>query len=75
VASTGGAAGDTVPAGAGLKVPPGDRDALGRALRRVITDRGLRESLSDAAWAAGQRLPRWGETAATVARVLREAAA
>lgn len=75
VASTGGAAGDTVPEGAGFKVPPGDAEALRRALHRLITDHELRKSLSDAAWAAGQRLPRWGQTAATVARVMREAAA
>jgi glycosyltransferase involved in cell wall biosynthesis len=73
VASTGGAAGETVPDAAALKVPPGDVLALREALRRAIADPALRRRLSDAAWAAGQALPRWTDTAATVARVLRDA--
>lgn len=74
IASTGGASAETVPEGAGLKVPPGDADALRRALQALITDGGLRRILSDASWAAGQNLPRWSETAATVSRVLKAAA-
>jgi glycosyltransferase involved in cell wall biosynthesis len=72
VASTGGAAAETVADGAGLKVPPNDVDALRDALRRLITQPHLRRDLSKGSWAAGQRLPCWGKTAATVARVLRE---
>ena len=74
VASTGGAAAATVPDGAGLKVPPGDVAALRDALRRVIADAPLRQRLADASWAAGQGLPRWSDTAARVAAVLREVA-
>jgi glycosyltransferase involved in cell wall biosynthesis len=70
IASTGGAAGETVPDGAGLKVHPGDVAALHQALRSVIADAPLRQSLADASWAAGQRLPRWRDTAARVAGVL-----
>ena len=72
VASTGGAAAETAADGAGLKVPPNDVDALRDALRRLITQPHLRRDLSKGSWAAGQRLPCWGKTAATVARVLRE---
>lgn len=74
VASTGGAAGDTVPDTAGLKVPPGDAAALREALRRMIADSVLRQAYAEGSWTAGQALPRWRDTAARVARVLREAA-
>ena len=75
VCTTGGAAAQTVPDGAGIKLPPGDADALAAALRTVLTDPARRRVLADAAYAAGQRLPAWRDTAAVIARVLTEAAA
>jgi glycosyltransferase involved in cell wall biosynthesis len=74
VASTGGAAAETVPDGAAFKVPPGDVPALRDALRDMIADPDLRRARSDAAWSAGQALPRWSGTAAKVAAALRETA-
>jgi glycosyltransferase involved in cell wall biosynthesis len=74
VASSGGAAAETVPDGAGLKVPPGDVPALRDALRAMIGGPEFRRRCADASWAAGRRLPRWADTAARVAAVLREAA-
>jgi glycosyltransferase involved in cell wall biosynthesis len=74
IASTGGAAVETVPDAAALKVPPGNAPALAGALRRAITDPDLRARLAEAAWAAGQELPRWPETASRIAGVLREVA-
>jgi glycosyltransferase involved in cell wall biosynthesis len=71
VASTGGAAADTVPDGAALKVPPGDAGALAAALRRVMEDPALRAALAERAHAAGQALPRWSDAAARVADALR----
>ncbi len=71
VASTGGAAAETVPDGAGLKVPPGDVAALRRALRHVLSDQALRRSLAEAAFDAGRNLPGWDETAARILSVLR----
>ena len=74
VTTTGGAAAETVPDGAALKVPPGDVEALSAALRRALSDAGLRRKLADAAWAAGQKLPRWEDTARIVAGVIRDVA-
>ncbi len=73
VTTTGGAAAETVPDSAALKVPPGDVAALQRALRRIMDDAALRRDLAEAAWAAGQSLPRWSDTAATIANVIKEA--
>ena len=71
VASTGGAADETMPDEVGLKVPPGDVGALAAALRAMTGDPALRKSYAEAAWAAGQKLPRWSDTAAKVAAVLK----
>jgi glycosyltransferase involved in cell wall biosynthesis len=75
VASTGGAAIETVPASAGLKVPPGDVAALRDALSRMIADRSARDAFAEGSWAAGQALPRWTDTAARVADTLKAVAA
>lgn len=75
VATTGGAAAETVPDGAALKVPPGDVEALTAALRRAITDVELRRTLGDAAWAAGQKLPGWEDAARTIAAAIGDAKA
>jgi glycosyltransferase involved in cell wall biosynthesis len=74
VASTGGAAAETVPEGVGAKVPPGDAGALREALRRMIADPAFRRACAEQSWAAGQGLPRWSDTAAHVAEALRAAA-
>jgi glycosyltransferase involved in cell wall biosynthesis len=74
VTTTGGAAAETVPDRAALKVPPGDTGALARALKRALQSASLRKRLSDASWAAGQRLPRWEDTAQIVAGAIRDVA-
>ncbi len=74
VTTTGGAAAETVPAGAGLGVPAGDATALSVALGRCLDDAGLRRDLAAAAYAAGRALPSWEVTARIVATSVREAA-
>lgn len=75
VCTTGGAAAETVPNEAAIKVPPGEVVPLRDALRRVISDDNLRRQLADAAWAAAQRLTRWETTAHRIANIIREVAA
>lgn len=59
----GGAIADVVPRDACVLAPPGDHNSLSRALRRVIFDPALRAQMADAAWEAGQALPRWADRA------------
>lgn len=73
VATTGGAAAETVPAGAGIAVPPGDAPALAAALRALIADPARRAAAAVASWEAGRRLPDWPDTAACIAAALRTA--
>jgi glycosyltransferase involved in cell wall biosynthesis len=62
-----GAADETVPDAAALKVAPGDVAALAEALRRVVAEPDLRSRLASTAREAGRSLPRWRDTAAAVA--------
>lgn len=68
--TAGGAVADLVPVEAGVVSPPGDVASFGRALRRVIFDATLRAEMAEAAWAAGQKLPRWEDRAAAFAAEL-----
>src|SRR5690606_38146453 len=54
VTTTGGAAAETVPDHAALKVAPGQAVELQRALLKLMTDGALRQQLAEAAWLAGQ---------------------
>jgi glycosyltransferase involved in cell wall biosynthesis len=74
VCTSGGAAAETVPDGAAIKVPPGDERALSLAIERLLDDRELRQRMAQAAWLAGQKLPRWEDTARIVAEVIAEVA-
>jgi len=75
VCTTGGAAAETAPDAAAIKVPPGDQHALTAAIRRLLDEPATRRSLADASWAAGRKLPRWEDTARTIAGVIKELAA
>ncbi|KAA2212794.1 glycosyltransferase family 4 protein [Teichococcus oryzae] len=73
--TAGGAIADLVPLQAGVISPPGDVASLSRAMRRPIYDTRLRAEMADAAWAAGQKLPRWNDRAgAFIAEIERASA-
>lgn len=65
-----GAIPQTVPAGAGVLVPPGDPMALAAALARLFDDPAWRATLALGARAVRQRLPDWPVAVARFARVL-----
>jgi glycosyltransferase involved in cell wall biosynthesis len=72
--TAGGAIAELVPEEAGVVCAPGDHTALSKALRRLIFDTELRAEMAEAAWAAGQRLPRWEDRATAFATELLAAA-
>ncbi|MDO9317407.1 MAG: glycosyltransferase family 4 protein [Gammaproteobacteria bacterium] len=70
VAARAGAVPDVVPESAGILVPPGDVQALAEALRRLLTEPALRQSLQLGAQQAAARLPTWTDTARIVANLI-----
>lgn len=68
--TAGGAIAQVVPVEAGIVSPPGDVVSFTKGLRRVLYDGALRASMAEAAWAAGQLLPRWDDRAARFAEQL-----
>jgi len=64
VATRAGAIPETVPAEAGLLVPPGDVAALAEALREIIVDESLRAKLAQGAACHAATLPSWPEAIA-----------
>jgi glycosyltransferase involved in cell wall biosynthesis len=74
VGTTAGAIPGTVPAGAGLLVPPDDADALATVLRRLIEHPNERQRLAAGAHAAASRFPSWRGQAALFASVLEQLA-
>ena len=59
ISTRAGAIVDTVPAAAGMLVPPGDAPALRAALQRLLDDSAWREQLRRGALAARAALPTW----------------
>jgi glycosyltransferase involved in cell wall biosynthesis len=59
IGTTGGAIPDTVPASAGVLVPPGEVPALAATLRHLIENTGERDRLAAGARAAAGKLPTW----------------
>jgi glycosyltransferase involved in cell wall biosynthesis len=74
VGTTAGAIPETVPAGAGVLVPPDDVEALAAALRPLIEHSEARERLAAGARAVADTLPTWPQSAKLFAQVLSELA-
>ncbi|ERJ17933.1 type III pantothenate kinase protein [Salinisphaera shabanensis E1L3A] len=70
VTTTGGALADTVPAGAGIVVAPGDTNALAQALHTLIDDAEQRGCAAAAARIARSRQRDWAAAAREFAAVL-----
>ncbi|HRD78682.1 MAG TPA: glycosyltransferase family 4 protein [Hyphomicrobiaceae bacterium] len=70
VCTTGGAAAETCPDAAAIKVPPGDVVAFREALRRVLGNAPLVAAMSDASFAAGHALPTWDDTVRSIVGAL-----
>ncbi len=70
VCTTGGAAAETAPDGAAIKVRPGDAVAFGEGVSKVLADMTLRRRMADASWAAGQKLPTWDDTTRSIANAI-----
>ena len=70
IGTTGGAIPDTVPAEAGVLVPPDDPAALALALRRLIEDPAERKRLAEGARQVATTLPTWAESAKLFARAI-----
>ena len=71
VSTTGGAAAETVPDAAALKVPAGNVEALRRALETVLDDAERRSAMAAAAWEAGRALPLWPASIERIANVIK----
>ena len=70
VCTTGGAASETAPDAAALKVAPDNAPALTAALEKALRDRKLRHRMADASWEMGRTLPPWTETTRRIAAVV-----
>ncbi|MBP5979114.1 MAG: glycosyltransferase [Halomonas sp.] len=75
ITTTGGALDETLPEGAGLKVAPGDVEALKRALSRFCDDATLRDALKAGVLAAREQLNDWQAAGVAFANALSDAPA
>jgi glycosyltransferase involved in cell wall biosynthesis len=73
IGTTAGAIPDTVPATAGVLVPPDDAVALAATLRRLIAQPAERERLAAGARAAADALPTWRGSAERFAQAIERA--
>jgi glycosyltransferase involved in cell wall biosynthesis len=73
IGTTAGAIPETVPAQAGVLVPPGDAGALAAALRRLIEHAPERARLAAGARSAAERLPTWRGSAELFSRAIESA--
>lgn len=62
--TAGGAIAEVVAKGSAIVSPVDDHNSLSKGMRRPIFDADLRAEMAEAAWVAGQALPRWADRAA-----------
>jgi glycosyltransferase involved in cell wall biosynthesis len=74
IATSGVAATADLPKDAVRLVSPGDSGPLCVELESLVRNRDARRRLSDAAWAAGQKLPTWDDTTRAIASELKRIA-
>ena len=72
VACNAGAVPDLVPQSAGTLVPPDDPAAVASALAQLLDNDVFWQKTANAAWAVGQNLPNWTDTAQIVSTHLKE---
>lgn len=75
VCTTGGAAAETAPDAAAIKVAPGSVEQFRSGLECVLADADRRRAMAEASWAAGRLLPTWDDTTRIIADALRRVAA
>lgn len=63
IAANAGAVPDLVPASAGILIPPGDIDALTKALEQLLTNPDYRQQLQTGAQQTANTLPTWADCA------------
>jgi len=74
IATTGGAIPCTVPAAAGILVPPGDIDRLAEAVAQLLEEPSLRARLARGAWDHARSLPGWEQVSAQFRAAVKELA-
>jgi len=72
VATTGGAAAETLDDRAGFKVPPNSSQALAEAIHEMLASDEKRKTFSNGSWLAGQTLPSWDDTLDTIMTAIGE---
>jgi len=72
VTTTGGAAAETVPDAAAIKVPPNAVEPLRDAILRLVESSNERQARADASWNFAGELPTWKQTCARIASVIKE---
>jgi glycosyltransferase involved in cell wall biosynthesis len=70
IGTTAGATPETIPEEAGLLVAAADAAALAEALRRALSDAGLRLRMAEAALVAARQLPTWPQSGVIFASAL-----
>ena len=72
ISTTAGALSEVVSAECGILVPPGDHEAIAAALKRLLSDEGLRREMGRAGRARVEKMFNWREAAQRTLDVYQE---